>query len=156
MQAHRWIAAIIRQNRVKIRWLARIIGKLNLLRLQIRRRGLRMRNLYKYSTYAAITIGRNSRIEIWKCLLIEIYWWKSQILHNLSFGAQLISHQAIFRTDASETKLDATETIIETGLKEMYENSWNRNSKLTSSNWRKVAEILQGLQRFAASPRQNQ
>ncbi|KAA6313088.1 MAG: hypothetical protein EZS28_055814, partial [Streblomastix strix] len=42
------------------------------------------------------------------------------------------------------------------GLKEMYENSWNRNSKLTSSNWRKVAEILQGLQRFAASPRQNQ
>ncbi|KAA6327511.1 MAG: hypothetical protein EZS28_053814, partial [Streblomastix strix] len=85
MQVHRWIATIVSQKRVKVRWLVSFIGKLNFLRLRIQRSGLHMRNLNKCRTNAAINIGWNSRIKIWKCCLKEIYSQKSQILHNPLF-----------------------------------------------------------------------
>ncbi|KAA6392727.1 MAG: hypothetical protein EZS28_011745 [Streblomastix strix] len=55
-------------------------------------------------------------------------------------------------------KLNGCATIIfvQSGLKEMHEQSWNRDSKLTSSNQREAAAILQGLRRFALNPRHNQ
>ncbi|KAA6375158.1 MAG: putative reverse transcriptase, partial [Streblomastix strix] len=114
VQIFLWIATIISQKSVKVRWLARITGTMNFLRLQIQRCGLHMRNLNKYKT------------------------------------------NVILRSDASQTKWRATITFLETGLKEMHEQSWNRDSKLTSSNQREAAAIFQGLRRFAMSPIHNQ
>ncbi|KAA6384620.1 MAG: hypothetical protein EZS28_019852, partial [Streblomastix strix] len=95
----------------------------------------------------------NSKIKIWKCYLKETYWWKMQILHNQNIRAPIISPQAILRTDASQVKQVATITFLESGLKQMLEQSWNQDFKFNSSNEREAASILQGLRLFAMSPR---
>ncbi|KAA6385416.1 MAG: hypothetical protein EZS28_019057 [Streblomastix strix] len=78
--------------------------------------------------------------------------FKNQNLEMLPQGNLL----TILRTDASQTNRGATITFLESGLKEMHEQSWKRDSKLTFSNKREAAAILLGLRRFALSQRHNQ
>ncbi|KAA6385363.1 MAG: hypothetical protein EZS28_019111 [Streblomastix strix] len=65
-------------------------------------------------------------------------------------------HKRFFEQMHHKLNGGATIIFVQTGLKEMHEWSWNRDSKLTSSNQREAAAILQGIRRFAMSPRHYQ
>jgi hypothetical protein len=60
-QIDKWTSLIVRRRWVKVRWLASLIGKLNFLRVQIKRGGLHMQQLNRCKSKIAINKGWNAR-----------------------------------------------------------------------------------------------
>ncbi|KAA6366112.1 MAG: putative reverse transcriptase, partial [Streblomastix strix] len=102
-QINRWIKIVQKQTLVKVKALASFIGKLNFLRMQIKRGGLHMRKLNKVKSWGALKKGWNSKLYINRSTLQEIYWWKKKIEENKPIRATIHQPQAILTTDASAT-----------------------------------------------------
>ncbi|KAA6394997.1 MAG: putative Transposon Ty3-I Gag-Pol polyprotein [Streblomastix strix] len=133
---------------VRIKWVASLIGKLNFLRTQFRRGGLYLRKLNKQKDLISMSRGWNSRIWISKQTLGEIHWWRKTVLNNYPTHLTFQEPEAVLMTDAYETQWGGTLQLIKTGQTVRFAGNWYNNPKwkLTSSNQRELAAILLGIQ----------
>ncbi|KAA6401218.1 MAG: hypothetical protein EZS28_003262 [Streblomastix strix] len=142
----KWKKIAQMQQSTKIKYLASLIGKINFLRLQFKRGGLHMRVMNQMKNKAAQQYGWNGYLWTSRRMLPELFWWISQIHSNQPTRATLPPVEAILRTDASEDGWGTELEILKTGMKIKESGKWNRyNWRLTGSNQRKTAAILQGI-----------
>ncbi|KAA6397940.1 MAG: hypothetical protein EZS28_006536 [Streblomastix strix] len=144
----KWRRTIEKNQIVRIKLVASLIGKLNFLRTQLRRGGIYLRKLNKQKDLVSMNRGWNSRKWISKQTLGEIHWWRKTVLNNYPTHLTFKEPEAVLTTDASETQWGGTLQLIKTGQTIRFAGIWCSNPKwkLTSSNQRELAAILLGIQ----------
>ncbi|KAA6389037.1 MAG: hypothetical protein EZS28_015435, partial [Streblomastix strix] len=137
------------QYPMKIKYLANMIGKINLLRLQFKQEGLHMRILNQMKRKAAQTYGWKGYLWMSRRVLPEIFWRINQVRNNKPIRATILLIEAILRTDASEDGWGTELKILSSKMKIKESGKWTKeNWRLTSSNLRETAAILLGIRKL--------
>ncbi|KAA6368351.1 MAG: putative Transposon Tf2-6 polyprotein, partial [Streblomastix strix] len=141
----RWIKT---GTEITVKQTAKLIGKLNYLKLQFQEASLFLNTIDHQKAQAARLRGWNTTMIMNETAIPDINWWIAKLRANIPAQLIQISPQMTMATDAAPSGWGST---LEKELKmiSMAHGTWNKiQTKLTSNN-REIKAITQGLRSFA-------
>ncbi|KAA6358304.1 MAG: hypothetical protein EZS28_046169 [Streblomastix strix] len=141
----RWIKT---GTEITVKQTAKLIGKLNYLRLQFQEASLLLNTMDYQKAQAARMIGRDTTMIMNKIAIKDINWWIVKLRANIPAQLILTPPQMTMTTDAAPSGWGS---MLEKELEmiAMAHGTWNkRQAKLTSNN-REIKAITQGQRNFA-------
>ncbi|KAA6371998.1 MAG: putative Transposon Tf2-6 polyprotein [Streblomastix strix] len=140
----RWIKT---GTEITVKQTAKLIGKLNQLRLQFQEASLFLNTMDHQKTQAARLRGWNTTIIMNKTAISDINWWIAKLEANTPAQLIQIPPQVTMTTDAAPSGWCST-LEKEQEMIAMAHGTWKkRQAKLTSNN-REIKAITQGLRSF--------
>ncbi|KAA6368720.1 MAG: putative reverse transcriptase, partial [Streblomastix strix] len=141
----RWIRT---GTEITVKQTAKLIGKLNYLRLQFQEASLFLNTMDYQKAQAARLRGWNTTMIMNKTAIPDINWWIAKLRANTPVQLIQIPPQMTMTTDAAPSGWGST-LEKEQEMIAMAHGTWNkRQAKLTSNN-REIKAITQGLRSFA-------
>ncbi|KAA6357344.1 MAG: hypothetical protein EZS28_047129, partial [Streblomastix strix] len=154
MEIKRWINATDNGEMVKVRDLAKLLGELNFLRLQIQDASLISNSLNHLKAQAVKKSGWNCSVLLNRRVLGNLYLWFIKIKQNKPRQLEDLITQAILTTDAALEDWGSTLQIQQTEIMEA--GRWQKNQHLKNSNQRGTAVVLMALRMHKQLIEQNQ
>ncbi|KAA6364658.1 MAG: putative reverse transcriptase [Streblomastix strix] len=137
----RWIKTV---SEITVKQTAKLIGKLNYLRLQFQEASLFLNTMDHQKAQAARLRGWNTTMIMNITAILDINWWIAKLRANIPAQLIQIPPQMTMTTDAATSGWGST-LEKEQEMIAMAHGTWNkRQSKLTSNN-REIKAITQGL-----------
>ncbi|KAA6365984.1 MAG: putative Transposon Tf2-6 polyprotein [Streblomastix strix] len=141
----RWIKT---GTEITVKQTAKLIGKLNYLRLQFQDASLFLNTMDHQKAQAARLRGWNTTMIMNKTAIPDINWWITKLRANIPAQLIQIPPQMTMTTDAAPSGWCST-LEKEQEMIAMAQGTWNkRQAKLTSNN-REIKAITQSLRSFA-------
>ncbi|KAA6377326.1 MAG: putative Transposon Ty3-I Gag-Pol polyprotein [Streblomastix strix] len=141
----RWIKT---GTELTVKQAAKLIGKLNYLRLQFQEASLFLNIMDHQKAQAARLRGWNTTMTMNKIAILDINWWIAKLRANIPAQLIQIPPQITMTTDAAPSGWGSTlERELE--MIAMAHGTWNKRQAKLSSNSREIKAITQGLQSFA-------
>ncbi|KAA6360405.1 MAG: putative Transposon Tf2-9 polyprotein, partial [Streblomastix strix] len=141
------IQQTINRQFVRIKEVAKLIGKLQFLKFQFQLASFHLIKLNRIKDRAARLRGWDSTLQLKLTILPELFWWHSMILANKPLELLMKSTvTATLTTDASKTGWGA---VLNMNQQEILASAtWKKPLSLRSSNQREARAILYALRRF--------
>ncbi|KAA6371021.1 MAG: putative Transposon Tf2-6 polyprotein, partial [Streblomastix strix] len=152
----KWNKQSQRRYTVKIRNLARLIGKLVFLKPQFPRVLLHMKLLYRFLNQAKARQGWNGLVQLTPKLRKDLSWQLSKVRENKPQTFEVIPPQALIVTDASRRGWGATLLLNSNKIEFKSGGIWKKSWILKSSNQRELAAVLCAVRRFEGQLKQEQ
>ncbi|KAA6398276.1 MAG: putative Transposon Tf2-6 polyprotein [Streblomastix strix] len=141
----RWIKTGIE---ITVKQTAKLIGKLNYLRLQFQEASLFLNTMDHQKAQAARLRGWNTTMIMNKTAIPDIDWWIAKLRANIPAQLIQILPQMTMTTDAEPSGWGSTlEKELE--MIAMAHGTWNKRQAKLSSNNREIKAITQSLRSFA-------
>ncbi|KAA6371932.1 MAG: putative reverse transcriptase [Streblomastix strix] len=141
----RWIKT---GTEITVKQTAKLIGKLNYLRLQFQEASLFLNTMDHQKAQAARLRGWNTTMIMNKMAIPDINWWIVKLKANTPAQLIQIPPQMTMTTDAAPSgwgsTLEKEQEMIATA-----HGTWNRRQAKLTSNNREIKAITQGLRSFA-------
>ncbi|KAA6355959.1 MAG: putative reverse transcriptase, partial [Streblomastix strix] len=133
---------------ITVKQIAKLIRKLNYLRLQFQETSFFLNTMDHQKAQAARHRGRNTTMIMNKTAIPDINWWIAKLMANIPALLIQTSPQMTVTTDAAPSGWDSTlEKELE--MIAMAHGTWNKRQAKLSSNNREIKVITQGLRSFA-------
>ncbi|KAA6358788.1 MAG: putative Transposon Tf2-6 polyprotein, partial [Streblomastix strix] len=140
----RWIKT---GTEITVKQTAKLIRKLNYLRLQFQEASLFLNTMDHQKAQAARLRGWNTTMVMNKTAITNIKWWKAKLIANIPAQLIQIPTQMTMTTDAAPSGWGSTlEKELE--MIAMAHGTWNKRQTKLSSNIREIKAITQGLRSF--------
>ncbi|KAA6377653.1 MAG: putative Transposon Tf2-9 polyprotein [Streblomastix strix] len=141
----RWIKT---GTEITVKCKAKLIGKLNYLRLQFQEASLFINIVDHQKAQSARLRGWNTTMVMNKTSILYINWWIAKLRANIPAQLIQIPPQMTMTTDAAPSELGST-LEREPEMIAIAHGTWNKRQAKLSSNNREIKAIIQGLRSFA-------
>ncbi|KAA6364048.1 MAG: putative reverse transcriptase, partial [Streblomastix strix] len=133
---------------ITVKQTAKLIGKLNYLRLQFQEASLFLNTMDHQKAQAARLRGWNTTMVMNKTAIPDINWWIAKLRANIPAQLIQIPPQMTMTTDAAPSGWGST-LEKEQEMIAVAHGTWNKRQAKLSSNNREIKAITQGLRSFA-------
>ncbi|KAA6400295.1 MAG: hypothetical protein EZS28_004182 [Streblomastix strix] len=131
----------------KVKYFASVIGKLNFLRVQVRKASLYLKLMYSAKTRALKNKEWKENMIPPKEILQELYQWQRVIVRNQEMTLKMRTSEAIEGQDASPKGLGVT-LELQTGDVLVQHGEQNKKQKRWTSNKKEMEAMYSGLFRY--------
>ncbi|KAA6402468.1 MAG: putative reverse transcriptase [Streblomastix strix] len=148
------INAAMAHKTVRVRDMAKLLGELNFLRIQIQDAPLISNSLNHLKTQIVKKGGWNCSISLNKRVLGNLFLWFIKIKQNKPHQLEQLTSQATLTTDAAQ---EGWGSILQIQQNEMMEaGKWQKNWQVSNSNQRDTSAVLMVLRMHKQAILQNQ